>query len=135
MGRRTVEMLKAWLANKNNDLRERKVYIGGRDGTERKTSSAEALDCPEDTVQKRLYMEPPIGHSLNARSTHTRIATHTCWLTPIRRQCNQSLTKPASPLSECTFYLQIRFRLEGQVMVTIAVVPSRLSTSSIFWRP
>jgi hypothetical protein len=50
----TAEVLKEWLANKDQDLREREGDggSGSRSGTERKSSSAGALDSLENTVRK-----------------------------------------------------------------------------------
>jgi len=84
----TAEVLKEWLANEDQDLREREGDGGSGSGTERKPSSTGALDCLENTVRKRLYVKQSIDHALNSLKA--------CCLAPA--------AEPASPLGECTFY-------------------------------
>jgi hypothetical protein len=48
----TAEVLKEWLANKDQDLREREGDGENGSGTERKSSSTGVLDCLENMVRK-----------------------------------------------------------------------------------
>jgi hypothetical protein len=82
----TAEVLKAWMANEDQDLREREGDGGSESGsgTERKSSSTGVLDYSETTVRKHLHVD----HALNSLKA--------CCLAPA--------PEPASPLGECTFY-------------------------------
>jgi hypothetical protein len=53
-----VEVLREWLANNDRDLgeRERDVGSGSGSGTVKKTTSVEALDCLENTVQQGFLL-------------------------------------------------------------------------------
>jgi hypothetical protein len=84
----TAEVLKELLTNKDHNLREHEGDIGSGTGTEKKSSSAGALDYLENAVRKGLHVKQSIDRALNS----------------LKAYCPTSVAEPASPLGEYTFY-------------------------------